>query len=190
MTSHISSDKANSTQQDTEVSVVPTGSLSMILFETRRLFSESSNFQSMTSTSNSSDAANSIHIVAPDHSGGDEDSVEDNFKYPYVSLNIRDCSWSLKSSGPVPVFAPKQGVVAYIEVENAAENINKSSDTALLFMNSIGLIIEDFCSSTQGDGGIQLLYIECEQPQRNQESRLGKMGDFYSIEIHMQFGYR
>ncbi|HET8686696.1 MAG TPA: hypothetical protein VFM18_08530 [Methanosarcina sp.] len=185
-----SSDSGSSYVEIAETTVLPVSALSEALFMVKESLSSSVSFQNNTSSQSKSEAARNIYYIAPNAAGDDDKAISETFKWPMAILNIREADWNLRSSGPNPVMAPTQSVFLYIEFKNEKQDHERSGDPALKFMNAIGSIIDDMNSGSQGDGGLQILHIRCEQPERNQESFLGTKGDFYSVDIILNIGYR
>ncbi|MEI6542132.1 MAG: hypothetical protein WCL60_01335 [Methylococcales bacterium] len=193
-TTYLGSEAGNARIAVSELSAIPTGILSLPLTGVGALLAQSANFQTWLGINTDPQAPalaqNAIHYIAPDASGTYPDAVTSAMKWPFAILNLGRSTRNLRGSGLSPLFSPKGEIGIYFEAKTAPTDKNRTANPAISFLNAIGGIITDLESASQGDGGIQILSLDIEEPERKEHSCLGKPGDFYTITIRCDVGFR
>jgi hypothetical protein len=164
------------------------GILSTPIDALRTMLANSTSFQAWTNKTNTTDALTHIFIVAPDASGDYPDPVE-HMPRPFALINLDTARRSLRGSGNSPLFAPNNELLLKFEAKNHGYH-KLATDPAFIFLNAVGAIISDLEGESQGDGGLQILALQIESPERKKQSYTGEPGDFYAIEIKITAGFR
>jgi hypothetical protein len=165
-----------------------TGILSVPMDALRTMLADSLSFQEWTNVTSNSHAMKHIFMVTPDASGDYPYPLKET-PWPFALINLDYSYRNLKGSGNSPLFAPDTALLLKFEAKN--QDYKKLGvDPAFSFLNAVGAVISDLELQSQGDGGLQILSLKIESPERRKQSYTGEPGDFYAIEIKITAGFR